>query len=80
MEYEKNIESVNIETYLGMDYAMADFYVDSNRNKGNYLKLYRLSQCKLVIEQRELSRMVKWSNSYNKQGVKLARIHEKIVN
>lgn len=79
-EYEKEVEKVEPETYLGLDFAMSDFYVDSEGNKGNYPKFFRNSQEKLAKEQRKLSRMVKGSNNYNKQKVKIAKVHEKIAN
>lgn len=79
-EYEKEVEQVQPESYLGLDFAMSDFYVDSEGVKGNYPKFFRKSQEKLAKEQRKLSRMVKGSNNYNKQKIKIARIHEKIAN
>lgn len=79
-EYEKVVEQVEPETYLGLDFAMNDLYVDSEGNKGNYPKFFRKSQEKLAKEQRKLSRMVKGSNNYNKQKVKVAKVYEKIVN
>jgi len=79
-EYEKEVEQVQPEFYLGLDFAMSDFYVDSEGIKGNYPKFFRNSQEKLAKEQRKLSRMVKGSNNYNKQKVKVAIVHEKIAN
>lgn len=79
-EFQKEIKQVQPESYLGLDFAMSDFYVDSDGNKGNYPKFYRLSQNKLAKEQRRLSRMKKGSNNYNKQKIKIAKIHEKIAN
>ena len=79
-EYEKKVEKVKPETYLGLDFSMSDFYVDSEGNKGNYPKFFRKSQEKLAKEQRKLSRMVKGSNNYNKQRTKVAKVHEKIAN
>jgi len=79
-EYEKEVEQVQPESYLGLDFAMSDFYVDSEGVKGNYPKFFRKSQDKLAKEQRELSRMVKGSNNYNKQKIKVAKVYEKIAN
>ena len=59
---------------------MSDFYVDSEGNKGDYPKFFRKSQEKLAKEQRKLSRMVKGSNNYNKQKIKVAKVYEKIAN
>ncbi len=79
-EYEKEVEQVKPETYLGLDFAMSDFYVDSEGVKGNYPKFFKKSQEKLAKEQRKLSRMVKGSSNYNKQKIKVSKVHEKIAN
>lgn len=79
-EYHKEVNQVQPKSYLGLDYAMSDFYVDSEGRKGNYPKFYRLSQDKLAKEQRKLSKKKKGSNNYNKQKLKVAKIHEKIAN
>lgn len=63
-----------------MDYSSHDFYVDSNGDKANYPKYFRLYQDKLAKEQRKLSLMNKNSNNYQKQKLKVAKIHEKIAN
>lgn len=79
-ELEKEIKQVEPDSYIGLDFAMADFYVDSKGNKGNYPKFFRKSAEKLAIEQRKLSRKVKGSNNYEKQRLKVAKVHEKIAN
>ena len=79
-QYEKKIEQVEPANFLGLDYAMSDFYVDSEGVKGNYPKFFRASQGKLAKEQRKLSKMVRGSNNYNKQKIKVAKVHEKIAN
>lgn len=79
-EYEKKVEQVEPVQFLGLDYAMSDFYVDSEGVKGDYPKFFRVSQKKLAKEQRKLSKMVRGSNNYNKQKIKIAKVHEKIAN
>jgi putative transposase len=79
-EYEKEIKQVQPETFSGLDYSMSDFFVDSEGNKGNYPKFYRLSHERLAKEQRKLSKMQKGSNNYNKQRIKIAKVYEKIAN
>lgn len=79
-ELEKEIKQVEPNSYIGLDFAMADFYVDSKGNKGNYRKFFRKSEERLAIEQRKLSRKVKGSNNYEKQRLKVAKVHEKIAN
>lgn len=79
-EFEKEIRLVIPETYIGLDYSMPYFYVDSNGNNANSSRLYRNSEVKLGIQQRKLSKMVKGNNNYKKQRLKIAKIHEKIAN
>lgn len=79
-ELQKNIKQVNPESFLGLDYSMSAFFVDSEGNEGDYPKFYRLSYKNLAKEQRKLSKMKKGSNNYNKQKVQIAKIHEKIAN
>ena len=79
-ENEKEIKAVIPETYLGLDYSMPCFYVDSDGNSANSYRLYRTSEVKLAKEQRKLSKMVRGSNNYKKQRLKLAKIHEVIAN
>lgn len=80
VEYEKDIEFVKPKTYLGLDYSMSNLYMDSNGNVAGNPQFYRDAENKLAREQRKLSRMVKGSNNYKKQRVKVARVHEKIAN
>lgn len=65
---------------IGLDYSSHDFYVDSEGNRANYPKYFRMYQDKLAIEQRKLSKMNLRSNNYEKQKLRVARIHEKIFN
>lgn len=79
-EFNKEINKVEPKTFLGLDFAMRNFYVDSEGRKGDYPKFYRNSQKKLAREQRKLSKMVKGSNNYNKQKVVIAKVYEKVAN
>lgn len=82
VEYESQVPDIELDKNksLGLDYSSHDFYVDSNGNKANYPKYFRLYQDKLAKEQRKLSLMNKNSNNYQKQKIKVAKIHEKIAN
>lgn len=80
VEYEKDIQQVQPKSFLGLDYSMSALFVDSDGNKGDYPKFYRLSYENLAKEQRKLSNMKKGSNNYNKQKIQIAKIHEKIAN
>ncbi|PAF04818.1 RNA-guided endonuclease TnpB family protein, partial [Shouchella clausii] len=79
-EYEKKIESKKIEEVIGVDFAMDGLFVDSEGKKANYPKFYRQMVDKLAIEQRKLSRKKKGSSNWHKQRIRVANIHEKVVN
>ena len=65
---------------VGIDVGIKEFYSDSNGNVINNPKYLEKSMCKLVREQRKLSRKQKGSNNRNKQRIKVAKVHEKITN
>lgn len=65
---------------VGLDYSSHDFYVDSAGNRANYPRFFRQYQNRLATEQRKLSHMNRDSSNYNKQRIKIAKIHEKIAN
>lgn len=65
---------------IGIDVGIKEFYSDSNGNVVNNPKYLEKSMCKLVREQRRLSRKQKGSNNRNKQRIKVALVHEKITN
>ena len=79
-EYEKKIESKEIEKIVGLDFAMDGLFVDSEGEKANYPKFYRQMLDKLAIEQRKLSRKKKGSANWNKQRIRVAKIQEKVAN
>ncbi|MCG3417876.1 transposase [Oceanobacillus jordanicus] len=79
-EYEKEIESKEIEKVVGLDFAMDGLFVDSEGEKANYPKFYRLMLEKLAKEQRKLSRKKKGSSNWNKQRIRVAKIQEKVAN
>ena len=65
---------------MGLDYASHSFYVDSQGREANYPKFYRNAQTALSKEQRKLSLTKYGSNNYEKQRVRVAKIHEHIAN
>ena len=68
------------ENQVGLDLGIKDFITTSDGDKFDAIKPLRKLESKLIREQRKLSRMIPYSNNYNKQRLKLARIHEKIAN
>ena len=65
---------------IGIDVGIKEFYSDSNGNAVPNPKYLEKAMCKLIREQRKLSRKQKSSNNRNKQRVKVALVHEKIAN
>ena len=70
----------NSGAMVGLDVGIKDFYVDSNGYKCPNHKYLAKSTKKLTKEQKKLSRMIKGSSNYNKQRIKVSRIHEHITN
>ena len=79
-EYENDIPEREIETVLGLDYSSPHFYVDSEGNEADMPHFYRKWERRLARERRRLSKMVKGSNNYCKQKIRVARMHEKVRN
>ena len=68
---------------IGLDFSMPGLFVSSERGyevNVEALHWYRDAQDKLAREQRILSRRKKGSKRYEKQRIKVARLHEKITN
>jgi putative transposase len=65
---------------VGIDLGLKDLFILSNGQVINNPKWFRENQSKLKKAQRHLSRKVKGSNRYNKQRIKVAKIHEYITN
>ena len=68
------------EYKIGFDLGLKDFLIDSDGIVIDNSKYFRKSQEKLAKEQRKLSKCIKGSNNYNKQKLKVAKIHEKVRN
>lgn len=69
-----------VDKQIGIDLGIKDLIITSDGEKYENPKVLCKYQDKLAKEQRLLSRKVKCSNNYNKQRIKVARIHEKIHN
>lgn len=81
-EYEFTPTEANIapEKALGLDYSSPHFYVDSENQTADTPHFYREAEKKLAREQRKLSKMVKGSNNWEKQKIRVARAYEKVRN
>lgn len=65
---------------IGLDLGIKDLLITSDGEKYDNIRTTKKYEKKLVKEQRKLSHKVKGSNNWNKQRIKVARIHEKIHN
>lgn len=79
-EYEVEINKIDPVTSIGLDFSMRSLFVASEGQPVNYPRFYRQSLEKLAHEQRILSHKEKGSKGYYQQKLKVAKIHEKIVN
>ena len=79
-EIEKPIKPKKKGSQIGIDLGLKSFAVISDGERIDSPKYLRKSEKKLKWQQKLLSRKVKGSNGRNNARVKIARIHEKIVN
>jgi len=82
VEYEQVEVNFNPNTnkFIGLDMDMKNLYTDSNGVRAEYPRYYRKMQDKLAREQRKLSKCKRGSNNYCKKRLKVAKLHEKVVN
>ena len=65
---------------VGIDLGLKDLFILSNGQAINNPKWFRKNQAKLKKSQNHLSRKIKGSNRYNRQRIKVAKVHEYITN
>ena len=65
---------------IGIDLGIKDLLITSDGEKFDNIHTTKKYDKKLTKEQRKLSHKVKGSKNWNKQRIKVARIHEKIYN
>ena len=65
---------------VGIDLGIKDLLITSNGERFDNIHITKKYEKKLAKEQRKLAHKKKDSNNYNKQRIKVARIHEKIHN
>ena len=68
------------EAIIGIDLGIKDLLITSDGEKYDNQKLTKKYEDKLAKEQRKLSHRQKGSNNWNKQRIKVARVHERISN
>ena len=54
-EYENQVQLIEPQTFLGLDFSMAELYKDSNGNEPQYSRYYKQSEKKLKREQRNIN-------------------------
>ena len=69
-----------VDSNIGIDLGLKEFAICSNGEIFDNPKWLRKANYRLKLEQRRLSKMQKFSNNWNKQRIKDAKIHEKIAN
>ena len=79
-EYERVIMPAQVKETLGLDFSMAELYVDSNGKEARHNRHYRRSLDKLRRMSRSLSKMKQHGKNWYKQKRKIAILHEKIAN
>lgn len=65
---------------VGIDVGLKDFAIVSDGTVHDNPKFFRTLEKKLAKEQRILSRRTKGGSNWNKQRIRVARIHERIAN
>jgi putative transposase len=68
------------EKSIGIDMGLSHYLTTSDNQKIDNPRYFRKSQSKIKRLQRRLSKKVKGSRRYNKTQLKLARVHQKVVN
>lgn len=69
-----------VDSNIGIDLGLKEFAICSNGEVFDNPKWLRKANYRLKLEQRRLSKMEKFSNNWNKQRIKVAKIHGRIVN
>ena len=66
--------------FVGIDLGIKDLLITSDGENFDNIRITKKYENKLTKEQRKLSHKQKFSKNYEKQRIKIARIHEKIHN
>ena len=80
-EYQEHSkDNLELANSIGLDFSLANLFVSDSKTKSNMPKYYEESLTKLASEQRKLSHMVKGSNNYKEQLLRITNLHERIAN
>ena len=69
-----------IKNVVGLDFGIKDLVITSDGVVYENKNFFKSQQKRLRIEQRSLARKNKGSNNYNKQRLRVAKLHEKVQN
>ena len=72
--------SLDVRKAVGLDDSSPRFYVSSDGYIADMPHFYRDAEKRLAKKQRKLSKMVKGSNHYRKQQIRVAKAHEYVRN
>ena len=80
--YEKKKETyvIDPDKSIGIDYSSPHFFVDDKGNRVDMPHYFEESEKRIHKEIKKLHRMVKGSNNYKKQKLKIAKIHAHVKN
>ena len=73
-------DNLELANSIGLDFSLANLFVSDSKTKSNMPKYYQKSLTKLASEQRKLSHMIKGSNNYKSELLRIANLHERIAN
>ena len=76
----EQIPMESTDCVVGIDLGIKDLLITSDGEKFDNIRTTKKYEDKLAKEQRKLSHKVKGSKNWNKQRIKVAKIHEKIHN
>ena len=77
-EYSK--ETLDHSNSIGLDFSLSNLFVSDLKDKSIMPKYYEKSLNRLAREQRKLSHMVKGSNNYKNQLMRIRNLHVRIAN
>ena len=80
-EYERySKKELDTSNSIGLDFSLSNLFISDSKFKASMPKFYEQSLSRLIKEQRKLSHMIKGSNNYQEQLMRIRNLHERISN
>jgi putative transposase len=79
-DVNRNIQNEDESQVIGLDMGVKHFCIDSEGKFYINPRIFKEYEAKLRVANRSLSRKVKYSNGWKRQGKRLAILHHKIAN